>query len=239
MSAQRLTDAQAELESYVEGLAEAGYSLDAITAEVERIAAMSDDEYAALQRDGSGRITIDATDEAQAPGHRSYFNIRDRAQGDPAAAQRLAEWALAKYRKAQERIAAVNEAAAARLADIEAWRTVEVAKAERETEFFTGVLDQYHSDFAEGERTIKLVGGRLKLTKQVDVKQWDEKAALAWAREQTDADTLAPRSISKSAINDVLTKRDDGTFQTKAGAAVTFLRMVPPATRDRFSVELT
>lgn len=229
--------AQRELEDYVAGLAEAGFNLDIITAEIERIAAMSDDEYAALPRDGSGRIVMDAATEQ--PGARSYFNIRDRAAGDPMAAQRLAEWALGKVRRARERIAAVNTAAAERVSDIEAWRQEQLRVAEREDEFFVGVLDQYQQDFAEGERTVKLPGGKLKLTKQRDTIKWDDEGALGWACGQDDVDDLAPRKLSRSAVKARLTEHDSGFFVTDAGELVSWVQMVPPAQADKFTVELS
>ena len=230
-------DAQTELEDYVSGLAEAGFGLGAITAEIERIAAMSDEEYAALPRDGSGRIVMDAA--AEQPGARGYFNIRDRAAGDPQAAQRLAEWALGKVRRARERIAAVNTAAAERVSDIEAWRQEQLRTAEREDEFFIGVLDQYHADFSAGERTVKLPGGKLKLTKQRETVEWDDPAALAWALQQDNVDALAPRKLIRSAVKDGLANIGADGATTEYGEPVGFVRMVPPAQADKFTVELS
>lgn len=236
MSALR-SDAQAELETYVDGLVAAGYGLDAITDEIERLAALTDDEFAALPRDGAGRITMDSA--PQTPGARTYFNIRDKVDGDATAAQRLAEWALGKYRKASERINDVNAAAAARIADIEQWRQGALKGAERETDFFEGVLDQYHQDFGAGERSVALPGGKLKLTKQRDTIEWDEPAALAWALAQDDVDKLAPRKLSRSATKERLDNITADGAVTADGETVEFVRMVPPAMRDKFSVELT
>lgn len=231
-------DMTESLEAYVDDLVASGYGLDAITDELERLAALTDEEFAALPRDGSGRITLDQGESA-APGARPYFNIRDRAQGNATAAQRIAEWALGKVRKARERLAAVDATAAARIADIEAWRQSQLKGATREDEFFTGVLDQYHADFADGERTITLPGGKLKLTKNRDTIAWEEAAALAWAAAQPDADRLAPRKLARSVVKDTLTKRADGTFCTADGEHVEWVRMVPPAAPDTFSVELS
>lgn len=235
-----------ELEEHLDALATGGADLDAIYAELARVGEITAEEYEALPRDGAGRIIIATADELVATsdaevvsGTRGYFNIRDRAAGDPAAAFTLAEWALRRYRAALAEVAEVDEAAAWRQAQVEAWRAKESQKATRTAEFFEGVLDQYMSDFASEERSVVLPGGKLKLIKQRENIEWDEPGATAWALAQDDVDDLAPRKLSRSAVKARLAKISNEGAVTDDGEAVAFVRMVPPAMRDKFSVELT
>jgi hypothetical protein len=94
-------------------------------------------------------------------------------------------------------------------------------------------------DVGGDERTVSLPGGKLKLTKCRETLEWDEPAALAWASEQEDADTLAPRKLSRSAAKSALCKVTGDGAVTADGEHVTFVRVVPPAQPDKFSVELS
>lgn len=200
----------------------------------EQIAAGADvaDVIAALEAMDAGEA--DETHAATVSG----FRIKHRAGGDPVAAGRLAQWALNKYRRAAKRMAEVDAIAAAQVAQVEAWRKHEAQKTQGTMDFFGGVLHDYHDDFAPDEKTLPLVGGKLKVRKNRDVISWQDDLARQWALQQPNVDDLAPRAISRSAIKSGLTKREDGSYVTADGEVVDFVHDVPPQEPTSFSVEL-
>jgi len=234
------TDAQIQLEEHMDALVAGGAGLDEILAELDRLGLVEGDN---APQDDAGRpvVAVDCPDEAQSAGARPYFNIRDRAAGNPVAARELAEWALRQYRKAMTAKGDADEAAARQVAMIEAWRAGQVAKADRDAAFFEGLLDQYQEDFGCGERTLKLIGGALKLKKNKRLIYWQEDRAKQWAMAQTDkVDDLCPRGFAKSAVKSLLTKRPDGSYiLTETGEVVDWVKDVDPPTADTFTVELT
>lgn len=232
-----LATKQAELEEYLQERITDGADLEEIANLVEAFAnQVAQDE---MPVDDFGRPLLPV--EQTATGKRNFFNIRDRADGDPNKAQDLATWALARYRKAMEQIKSTDEAAARQQAMIDAWRQEQLKKAEAEAAFFEGVLDQYREDFAPTEKTVKLPGGALKLTKNRALISWDEEAAKQWALAQADrVDDYCPRGFSKSAVKGDLTKRADGTYAlTETGEIVEFVKDLEPAVPFSFKVELT
>lgn len=228
---------QAELEEYLQEIITEGADLDEIAALVDAITSMVAEQNVPVDDFGRPLLPVDQT----VTGKRNFFNLRDRAAGDPAKAQDLATWALARYRKAMEQVKATDEAAARQQAMIEAWRQEQTKKAQAEAAFFEGVLDQYREDFAAGEKTVKLPGGALKLTKNRSTISWDEDTAKQWALQQADrVDDYCPRGFSKSAVKADLTKRDDGTYAlTDTGEIVEFVKDVEPAVPYSFKVELS
>ena len=217
-----------QLEAHLDALIADGAGLDDIAAELERLGLVAADE---LQVDDNDRPVI--ADGSS----RGYFNLRDRADGDPQRARDLAEWAIRQYRKAQQAAADANATAARHIEQIERWRKAETEKADRSSSFFEGVLERCMDDFGGGERSVKLIGGALKLRKNSTRISWDEPAALAWAMQQPNADDLAPRTLSKSAVKGELTKRDMAYYDGD-GQPVEFVHDEPPAQPDSFRVEL-
>lgn len=233
----------AELEEYLQEAITEGADLDAIEAMIAAFVQAQGDETAPPPADDFGRPILDMSPDGTPPpaGQRHYFNIRDKAEGDPNRAADLAAWAIRRYRAAQDTIGSVNKAAARQIAMIEAWRKDQAKHAEAEASFFEGVLDQYHSDFANGETKVALPGGTLKLQKNRRTISWDEAAAKDWALQQIGrVDDYCPRGFSKSAVKADLAKRDDGTYTlTETGEIVEFVRDVEPAVPFTFKVELT
>lgn len=222
--------AQETMERWVDEQVAAGADLSDIIAALEAM-----DETAEVDDQGRPMIA-----EPEAEGRtRKYFNIRDRANGDPIAAKNLAQWALNRYRKSLAKIAEVNAVAAQQMAQIEAWRDAEAKKIERDSQFFAGVLDQYREDFAPDERSVALIGGKLKLTKNRARISWQDDQAREWALTQPNVDDLCPRSLSKAAVKSLLERRKDGSYVlAETGEVVDFVCDVEPADRDSFSVEL-
>lgn len=207
----------------------------------DRIAAGADvaDVIAALEAlDASGGET---QDEAQTEQHKATlggFRIKDRA-ADPVAARNLAQWALGKYRRAITAQDEVNAFVDAQKAQIEEYRKAQCEKHEKSAAFFASVLDQYQADFGGGERTVKLIGGALKLTKNRVAISWQNDLAEAWALAQPDVDELAPRKWSKAAVKSRLISREDGSFiLADSGEVVDFVCNVEPEERDSFKVVL-
>lgn len=229
--------ARQQLEEHLDQIIAQGADLDDILLALEQSGALDDTKEAPHPpTDDLGRILLPET--APASG-RSYFNIRDRAAGDPQKARDLAEWALRQYRKALEQRNAANEAADRQIAMIEDWRKRQTEIANKNLSFFEGVLDQYREDFFPGEKRVDLIGGKLKLTKNRSLISWQEDLAREWALQQPNVDELAPRSLSKAAVKALLQKRPDGSYVVaETGEVVEFVRDVPPPIAETFKVEI-
>jgi hypothetical protein len=206
-----------QLETQLADMIAAGADLDEIAA---AIAAASSETP---MEDDEGRPMVpDATSS------RGYWSIRDRANGDPAAARDLAEWALAKYLEAQDEMTADEEAFDRERQRIQERLKKLAAKYQRTMDFFAGVLEQYADDYAPGEKAVSLLHGTLRRRKNRKLVAWSEEAALAWALRQAEVDDLAPRRLSKSSVKAHL---------AATGEVVEFITEVDPPTPYTFVVE--
>lgn len=207
-----------ELETQLADMIAAGADLDEIAAAIAAAsagdAAMADDE---------GRPQVPDTGS-----ERGYWNIRDRAAGDPARARDLAEWAIAKHAEAEDRLTADQEACDREMQRLQERMAKLRTRHERTISFFAGVLEQYADDYAPREKSVAMLHGTLRRRKNRTTVSWDEAAALAWAASQPEADELAPRRLAKAAVNAYL--RD-------SGEVVEFRREVEPPTPYTFVVE--
>lgn len=231
------TAAQQQLEEHLDSIIAKGAGLDDIMAALEASGALDDTGTAPqADTDDLGRVLLPETSPTSS---RHYFNIRDRADGDPTKAQDLAQWALRQYRKALEQRNAAVEAASRQIAMVEAWRQQQTDAADKQLSFFEGVLDQYREDFCPDEKTVKLIGGKLKVTKNCRLISWQEDLAKAWALQQVNVDDLCPRGFSKSAVKSLLTKQGDGSYVlSDTGETVEFVRDVDPPLAETFKVEV-
>ena len=212
--------ANAELLAHLNQIIEEGAGLDEIMAALDAAPAAED---VSAPTDDMGRPAVDVAAHA-----RGYWNIRDASGDSTKQAQDLAEWACRKHKEAEDAIAEVQEAADRQVAQVRAWQAEQTRKHERRAQWFESVLDLYQQDFAPDEKTTKLVAGQIVRRSMPPCKSTDEAAALAWALAQEDADALAPRKLSLSAVNGRLRKQADGTYaDTDTGEVVAFMRETP------------
>lgn len=214
--------------NHLNALIEQGCDLEDIAEEIERLGLMPDDE---VETDGWGRPQLPAETS------RGYFNIRDKAEGDPDKARKIAEWALRKRSAALKQADEAQEAADWQIAQIRAWMEKQKTSVERKVRFFEGLLYEFMGDFHPGEQKVELVGGTLRFAKNRTSICWDEPAALAWAQEQEDVDRYAPRKLSRSAVKDDLEKKGLAYALKGSGEVVEFVREVEPDTPFTFKVE--
>lgn len=219
MSSTDITETETTLETQLADMIAAGADLDEIAAAIAAAtagdAAMADDE---------GRPQVPDASSSE----RGYWNIRDRAAGDPARARDLAEWAIAKHHEAEDRLAADQEACDREMQRLQERMAKLRTRHERTISFFAGVLEQYADDYAPREKSVAMLNGTLRRRKNRALVSWDEKAALAWAVGQPEADELAPRVLAKAAVN---------AYLRESGAVVEFRREVEPPTPYTFVVE--
>jgi len=215
--------AQQQLIAHLDEMIEQGAGLDELLAAVDAIGTEGEQPS---PTDDMGRPTVGVPEPGEHK--RSYWNIRDKADGDPALARDLAEWACRKHQEAEDAIAEIVEAADAQVARIREWQAGLTRKHQRRVEFFEGVLDLYQQDFAPEEKTTKLVGGQIVRRAMPPCKSTNEVECLEWALAREDVDALAPRRLALSEVNKRLKKQPDGTYaDAETGEVVSFMRETP------------
>lgn len=220
---------QFELTEHLNRIIEEGAGLDEIMAALDEAGALNEDKQ---PRDDMERPVVDRDDLP-----RGYWNIRDASGDDPAKARDLAEWACRKHKAAEDAIADIEETGERQIAQVRAWVQEGTKKLQHRAEFFEGVLDLYQQDFAPEDKTTKLVSGQIVRRKRPAELVRDEAAELAWAMQRPDVDELAPRRLSVSAVNAVLTKQPDGTFTDENGQIVDFQHEQAPQIPYTFTVK--
>jgi len=206
-----------QLETQLADMIAAGADLDEIAAAIAAASSetpMEDDEGRPMVPDASSS--------------RGYWNIRDRANGDPAVARDLAEWAAAKYLQAQNALTADQEACDREMQRLQERMAKLRQRHQRTIDFLAGVLEEYADDYAPGTRSVSLLHGTLRLRKNRRLVSWSEEAAMAWALRQAEVDDLAPRRLSKSSVKAHL---------AATGEVVEFITEVDPPTPYTFVVE--
>lgn len=182
--------------------------------------------------DGKQRPRVEAADFP-----RGYWNIRDKAEGNPVAARDLAEWAMRKHQANEDAIAEVQATADRQRAQIAEWEQKQTRKLEREVDFFEFLLDEYQRDFHTDEKTTSLIGGKIKRRAMPPVTERNEEAALAWALERGD-ETLLKYSVNLAALKQRLEKQADGTFKdADTGEVVPWQHEVPNPIPYRLTIE--
>ncbi len=163
---------------------------------------------------------LDALDEPVVGGRidRETFRIRDSEQ---------AEWALRKLRAAKDEVAAINDAATARINAIAERATIMAKGPADNAEFFESKLTEYHRHLLQMDPkkiSVKLFGGTLKSHAGFTVLDTgpDEAAVLAWCRENAPHLVRQPAppepSLDKVAMKKLANERGqidvthDGTY---------------------------
>lgn len=179
-------------------------------------------------------VVADMTAEPDAP---RRFSIPARADGDPVAAMQLANWARAKWFRAQERMAEIDAIAEAQIAAANEWRQQQRKRHEQTANFFQFLLREYAEAFHAEETSVALSGGgRIRWRKRRATLDWDEEAALLYAQEHgiTEAIKL---SLAKSALKARMQPLGNRFTDTETGEVVPFLVSVPPDVEREFEVE--
>ena len=222
---------EVEMEQHLQEFLDAGAGLEDLEAELERLG-LYDDETVTVDDDGTLRLWQD-----ESASERSYFNIRDRAAGDPTKARDLAEWVLRKRAKARKALAEAQAAYDRNLAQLKLWLERYQKEAARTDAFAEATLAEYMTDFHEGEKTLPMIAvPKLRWTKERDRIKWDEPGALAWAEEREDVDEVAPRSLKTSEAKARLEKKGREYFDADTGERVEFVWDEAPERAVRFEI---
>lgn len=127
-----------------------------------------------------------------------------------------ASWAMRKLGKVLKKRAEIREVAERRKEMIDAWCGAEIARTERDREFFGNLLVNWHErQLIEdpGCKTINLPEGTLKARKSPDkIDVFDADAFIAWAEEQDRNDLLRVNvAPDKTALKGWLAEHPDAS----------------------------
>lgn len=188
------------------------------------------DEYGVTAED----VAADMVAEPDAP---RRFSIPECAGDDPVAAMQLANWARAKWLRAQEKLAEVDAIADAQIAAANQWREQQRKRHEQTATFFSYLLREYAEAFHSDETSVALSGGgRIRWRKQRSRLEWNEELALQYAQQHNIAEALRI-SIAKTPLKARLQAVGNQFADAETGEVVPFLVSVPPDVERELEVE--
>lgn len=164
-------------------------------------------------------------------------SVNKWAEGDPAKAMHIADSLGERRARAFEKVALVQAVYDAKKAVLDAWLADYQERAAKEVAWVDSLLDIYHFDFHQGEKTTRLPSVTLQRRKRQDTREWvDEDAALRYQQQVAPEDVV--RTLSKSALLEHFTVDNEGRYvDNDTGEVVDFVYDVPPAEAETFTVK--
>ncbi len=151
-----------------------------------------------------------------------------------------ANWAVRKIAAARAAIREREELAKAEMERINEWLKSETQELQREVDFFTGLLEEYHKKQLANDsraKTIKLPYGVLKMRKQQPLYQRDDAAIKEWAAKNRP-DVLVPQEpkLDWAGLKKALQVAGDKMIDPDTGEAVPGIAVIERG--HKFSVEV-
>ena len=174
-----------------------------------------------------------------------HFEVREVAAGEvsinrwsggnPVIAKEIAERHAEKRARllVQQKL---NEAAyQAQIAKWDEWMAAEEERLGKRIAFIDHLLELYAHDFHPDEKTVRLPSAELKRRTNRDRIEWTLDDAVRYQQERWPEDLTL--KLNKSALKDRLKRQADGSFvDAETGEIVEFVREVPPAEAESFTV---
>jgi len=151
-----------------------------------------------------------------------------------------ANWALRKIKQAQQKQIEANALATEEQDKIEAWYQSEREKAQRDIDYFQGLLAYYALEKREKDpkfKSQKLPNGRIKFVKKQPKYNYDDKAVVEFLKNNNRTDLIRVKEEpSKSDIKKAFVVNEDNLIDPDTGEVVDGITV--EYLEDEFKVEV-
>ncbi|WP_339233894.1 host-nuclease inhibitor Gam family protein [Oceanobacillus sp. FSL W7-1281] len=151
-----------------------------------------------------------------------------------------ANWALRKIKQAQQKQEESNALAIAEIEKIEAWNASEKEKAQRDIDYFQGLLAYYAVKKREEDpkfKSQKLPNGRIRFQKKQPKITYDNEAVIDYLEENNREDLIkVKKEPAKAEIKKAFTIFENNMIDPETGVAVYGIEVEYP--EDEFKVEV-